>query len=239
MEGERTIHLAEGESITPSAKVGVRHDGGDAETGAGLEMGAGLRYIAGRFAVEGQVRGLLAHEDDGYREWGASASVRMQPGARGRGLSLSVAPVWGAPGSATERLWGARDARALDPDAAFEAQARLEAEMGYDLRVPHGRGLVTPYAAMALGDEGAHNVRTGALWNVAPGATVGVEGRQVDGVSARSSFVCVWRSSLRLRPPGLLRARRRRSGRGSQASHGRNLGCKRTKEAVVLIGSTV
>ena len=176
LEGERTVHLAEGESMTPSAEIGLRHDGGDAETGAGVEMGAGLRYSAGRLAIEGRVRGLVAHEDDGYKEWGASASVRLQPGEHGQGLSLSVAPVWGAAGSKAEQLWGARDARDLDPSQAFEADARLEAEMGYGLAMPHNRGLLTPYAAATLGDAGAHRIRTGARWNIAPNAAAGVEG---------------------------------------------------------------
>ena len=43
-------------------------------------------------------RYLVAHEDGAYREWGASASVRIDPGAPGRGLTLSVMPSWAATG---------------------------------------------------------------------------------------------------------------------------------------------
>ena len=67
----------------------MRHDGGDAETGTGVEVGAGIRYAGSGVTVEGSVRGLVAHEASGYEEWGASGSVRIDPGASGRGLSLS------------------------------------------------------------------------------------------------------------------------------------------------------
>ena len=45
----------------------------------------------------------MAHEDESYEEWGASASVRIDPGESGRGLSLSVMPVWGNAGSERHR----------------------------------------------------------------------------------------------------------------------------------------
>ena len=44
--------------------------GGDAETGAGLELGGGLGYAAGNLSVEVSARGLVAHEDTAYEEWG-------------------------------------------------------------------------------------------------------------------------------------------------------------------------
>ena len=72
LAGERAFGAGEGARLTPSAEVGLRHDGGDAETGTGLEVGAGLSYVAGALTVEGQVRTLVAHEDSGYEEWGMS-----------------------------------------------------------------------------------------------------------------------------------------------------------------------
>ena len=72
----------------------MRHDGGDAETGTGVEVGGRIRYTdAGSgLTVEANARKLIAHEDSGYEEWGAGGSVRLDPGASGRGLSLSLAP---------------------------------------------------------------------------------------------------------------------------------------------------
>ena len=47
LAGERAFAAGDGARLTPSAEVGVRHDGGDAESGTGLEVGAGLSYVAG------------------------------------------------------------------------------------------------------------------------------------------------------------------------------------------------
>ena len=46
LEGSRTLALSAASTLTPTLQVGLRHDGGDAETGTGLEVGAGLRYLA-------------------------------------------------------------------------------------------------------------------------------------------------------------------------------------------------
>ena len=42
LQGERTFAMEGGGTIVPSGEVGLRHDGGDAETGTGVEIGAGL-----------------------------------------------------------------------------------------------------------------------------------------------------------------------------------------------------
>ena len=81
VEGERSFEVASGATFTPSAQLGVRHDGGDAETGTGVEVGAGLRYTVGAVTIEAQARTLLAHEASGYEEWGMSGAVRVTPGA--------------------------------------------------------------------------------------------------------------------------------------------------------------
>ena len=100
----------DGGTLTPSLELGLRHDGGDAETGPGVEVGARLRYAGAGVTVEGLVRGLTAHEASDYEEWGASGSIRIDPSASGRGLSLTLAPTWGNASSGTQRLWSARDA---------------------------------------------------------------------------------------------------------------------------------
>ena len=95
--GSRRVVLRTG-TLTPSTDVGLRHDAGDAETGTGVEVGGGMRYEGDRWSMDGSARTLLVHEAGGYEEWGAS----------GRGLSLTVAPAWGAAGSNVEVLWGSR-----------------------------------------------------------------------------------------------------------------------------------
>ena len=178
VEGERTFEAGNGAKFTPSAEVGLRHDGGDAETGTGLEVGARLRYTAGPLTVEGQVRMLVAHEDSGYEEWGASGAIRMTPSPSGRGLMVTIAPEWGRTGSATDRLWSAPDTRALGTNSVFEGNARLAVEAGYGIGVGHGRGVLTPYAGLTLGDGGTRTMRTGMRWQVAPDAVFGLEGTQ-------------------------------------------------------------
>ena len=170
LEGSRGFALGEGAVLTPGLEVGLRHDGGDAETGAGVEIGGRIRYAdAGSgLTVEASARTLIAHEDSGYREWGAGGSVRLDPGASGRGLSLSLAPVWGTPSSGVDRLWSARDAAGLAPGGEFEAKRRLESEIGYGFGAFGERGLVTPYGGLGLAEAGNRTWRAGARWSLAP-----------------------------------------------------------------------
>ena len=53
-----------GHELTPSAEIGLRHDGGDAETGFGADIGAGLAWshAGSGIAAEVSARGLLTHE---------------------------------------------------------------------------------------------------------------------------------------------------------------------------------
>ena len=98
LQGERSFEADNGATFTPSAEIGLRQDGGDAETGTGIEIGAGLRYTVGAVSIEAQARTLVAHEASGYEEWGASGAIRVTPSDSGRGLTLSIAPAWGQTG---------------------------------------------------------------------------------------------------------------------------------------------
>ena len=148
LEGSRAFALEGGGALTPSLEVGLRHDGGDAETGTGIEVGGGLSYTdpATGTTVDAKARGLVAHEDTDYTEWGALGSVRIEPDASGRGLSLTLAPAWGADAGGAERLWSAGDARGLAPDGAADPGERLDAELAYGFSVFGGRGVAMPLA---------------------------------------------------------------------------------------------
>ena len=178
LEGSHRIELAGGQTLTPTLEVGLRHDGGDAETGAGIEVGGSVRYAdpALGLTAEAKARTLIAHEDSDYREWGASGSVRIDPGASGRGLSLTLAPAWGAASGGADRLWSMRDARQFAANDAFDPAARLDAEAGYGFGAFGGRGLMTPYAGLALSETGGRAWRTGVRWTLGPGVAFGVEG---------------------------------------------------------------
>ena len=183
LQGERQFAMEGGGTFVPSGEVGLRIDGGDAETGTGLEVGAGLRYARGPITIEGQVRALVAHEESGYQEWGASGAIRVAPSASGRGLTLSIAPVWGAAGSRSEHLWSARNAGELEAAHDFEATARLETDLGYGIGVPGTLGIVTPYAGLSLSEGSSRRYRTGARWNVAPGAVLRLEATRQGGAN--------------------------------------------------------
>ena len=174
LEGSRSFETGGGR-LTPSLEVALRQDGGDAETGTGVEVGAAIRYASGGITVEGSVRGLVAHEENGYEEWGASGSVRVDPDTSGRGLSFTVAPAWGAASSGVERLWSLADARGLAPDDGAEPGRRIETEFGYGLDLRHLPGVFVPYAGLALGEGGERRWRTGLRWRVVPEATFGLE----------------------------------------------------------------
>ena len=153
LEGSRPVALAGGGSFTPSLELGLRHDGGDAETGSGLEVGGSLRYAsAWGLSIEASVRGLLAHEAQDYTEWGASGALRFDPGRQGRGLTASIVPTWGSAVSGVSRLWGQAGTAGLAANSPLVADAagRLQAELGYGLATLQGRGLLTPYARVAL-----------------------------------------------------------------------------------------
>ena len=196
LQGERAFEAGNGATFTPSAEIGLRQDGGDAETGTGIEIGAGLRYTAGSITVEGQVRSLVAHEDSDYEEWGMSGAIRVTPD-KGRGLTLTIAPAWGRTGSAAERLWSAHDARALGADSEFEADSRIAIDAGYGFGLPGSRGVLTPYTGMTLGDAGARTVRAGTRWQLNPDTVVSVEAtRQASDASQTANEVRL-RAALR------------------------------------------
>ncbi len=174
--------------LTPGVELGLRHDGGDAETGTGVEVGGRIAWadLGTGLSVEVNVRALVAHDDSDYKEWGASGSVRLAPGARGRGLSFSLAPTWGAPSSGVERLWSARDARGLAPQSTFEPGQRLEGELGYGLALFGGRFTGTPNLGFALSNGGARDYRIG--WRLTS-AIEGVSGFEVNLDATRKESV--------------------------------------------------
>ncbi len=147
LAGGQRFALSETATLRPSLELGVRHDGGDAETGTGVEVGGGAAVgggvawsdAASGLSIEARARMLIAHADSDHEEWGASATARLDPGEHGRGLAFSLAPTIESASSATERLWGAHDARALAPDGtAFEPARGVAAEAGYGMALPGG-----------------------------------------------------------------------------------------------------
>ena len=179
LEGSRGVTWADGRSLTPTVELGLRHDWGDAETGFGLELGGRVQYADPRLGltIEGAARALLAHEDDAYEEWGAWGTVRVAPGADGRGLALTLAPAWGATASGVEGLWARQTTAGLAPTGPRgPAAGRLTAEVGYGVVGPPGLGVVTPYGGVTLAQGGTQQYRLGGRWVVEDGLTLNLEG---------------------------------------------------------------
>ena len=198
LEASQRFETAGGGTLTPRVEVGLRHDGGDAARGTGIEAGAAIRYRRAGVAVGGSVRAVLAHEAPGYEEWGASGSVRIDPGAAGHGLSLTVAPGVGSASSGVERLWSRPDANRLAPESGgFEARGRLDAEVGYGFNGPRRVGVVTPYAGIALTGEGGRSWRAGARWQLVPDLTLAFEGTQREPGAGPPGRALMLRGALR------------------------------------------
>ena len=167
LEGSRAFRTSNG-VLTPGLELGLRHDGGDAETGTGIELGGSFSYVNPDtgLSLEANVRALVAHEDSNYEEWGASGALRLVPGDRGRGLSFSLAPTYGAPGSGVEQLWSARDAGGLASGGSeFDPESRIEGEIGYGLPAFGDRYTGTPNLGFGLSDGGSREYRLG--WRLA------------------------------------------------------------------------
>ena len=216
LEGSHRIELAGGQTLRPSLEIGLRQDGGDAETGTGIEVGGGIAWAdpALGLTVTAKARGLVAHEESDYTEWGASGSVKIDPGASGRGLALSLTPAWGADSGNAERLWGLRDARGLAGNDNVEPAGRLDAEAGWGFGAFGGRGLTTPFAGLALSEAGDRTWRSGVRWTLGPDLSFGVEGTLPRG---------------RQRQPGRARDRVQADGAVVNEGHGvRGIaGCRR------------
>ena len=169
----RERELASGARLSPWFELGARHDGGDGATGAGAEVGAGVDYASGRLELSLGARGLAAHSD--YDEWGADLSLAYAPGADGRGLAFRLAPSWGATDSGAEELWASGAPGLNEAATEPEVGGRLEAELGYGLKSPLGRGLLTLTAGGEWG-EGADTVcRLSGIAALSASASLGLE----------------------------------------------------------------
>ena len=86
--------LVSGFTLTPRLEMGLRHDGGDAETGSGLEIGGGLVWTDPERGVGIDLAGrtLALHKDGDFEDWGLSASLNYDPHPQtGQGFSMTMA----------------------------------------------------------------------------------------------------------------------------------------------------
>ena len=159
LEGTWHVPLASGAQLRPTVQAGVRHDGGDAESGFGADLATGLAWEDPQRGLRASVRarGLLTHEDSGFQERGLAASLAWDPRpASAAGWSMTLKQTVGAfETGSLEAL--------LHPDAASRLASnderertsqrrRLEATLGYGVLHARGQLVGTPHAALALSD---------------------------------------------------------------------------------------
>ena len=151
--------------VRPRLEVGGRWDGGSDVDGFGSEVGGGiaLAHVGLGLELSASGRYLLAHQAQGFEEWGASLALRAGPGVTRRGAWVSVEPEWGAAASRMHALWGPQPDPGLHPGAALggalgaePARLRLAAgyalpEAGTDLRVERCARPTTRSPARASG----------------------------------------------------------------------------------------
>ena len=171
LEGSGTLP-AFGGVLAPKVEAGLRYDGGDAETGAGLEVGGGLAYEMDRLTVQVDGRVLLTHRDRDYEEWGYSLSFVYKPGEDGRGLRYQAGSQWGTAQSGVQSLWSLQNAGGLANGAPTGNGQRYTAELGYGFGVQR---LWYPYVATESGGASSQALRFGLKLNAGSDLEAGVE----------------------------------------------------------------
>ncbi|MYJ09665.1 MAG: hypothetical protein F4086_05070 [Gemmatimonadetes bacterium] len=180
-EVTRRTSSTEGVTLASRFDLGVRYDGGHAETGIGAEAGAelGLSHPGSGLSVEARGRTLLVHQAEGFHDWGAAVTLRMRPGGEDGGLSLSVSPEWGGATGTTGGVWRGAGLMGAVPDsgerggpAALSGQhgsgGRLAVHAGYALPLAE-RGRIEPYGRWTRDGPSGYRLDVGTRLSVLDG----------------------------------------------------------------------
>ena len=165
LEGSLPVSLSGGASLTPSVEIGVRHDGGDAETGFGIDFGGGIAWSDPKSGLSAELRGrgLLTHDARGFRERGFSGSLAWDPTPSSQsGPKLTLTQTVGASASGGADALLARGTLAglgasSGPEASDTADLlsrRLDIKFGYGLAAGGGRFASIPEIGFGLSDTG-------------------------------------------------------------------------------------
>ena len=147
-----------GATLTPRLALGVRHDGGDAETGFGADIGGGVALAAPAqgltISLEG--RGVLTHEAAGLRDRGVAGTLAWDPlPSTGRGPKLTLQQTIGAGASGgKDALLSRTTLEGLAANDNGDGQRRLEARFGYGVGVFGDRFTMTPEMGLGLSEVG-------------------------------------------------------------------------------------
>ena len=150
--------LGKGATVTPRLALGVRHDGGDAETGFGADIGGGVRLAAPAqgltILLEG--RGVLTHEAAGFRDRGIAGTLAWDPPpSNGRGPKLTLRQTVGAGASGgKDALLSRTTLEGLAANDNGAGRRRLEARFGYGFSAFGGGFTMSPEIGLGLSEAG-------------------------------------------------------------------------------------
>ena len=146
-----------GGTLSPGVEVGLRRDGGDAETGTGVDVGGSLAWLdPGRgIAAKVEARGLLTHANKGFRERGFAGSFAWDPKPSSEfGPSASVHHSVGAAVSrGVEALFDRGAPQAYAEDAPDTGRSRLKGTLGYGLPILGGAFVGTPQLGFGMSED--------------------------------------------------------------------------------------
>ena len=181
LEGYHQNQLGGGRTLTQSAEVGYRVDGGDSDAdtnGAELALGFDYHNPAAGLTLAGKGRALVGNSD--YREWSVSGLIRLQPQAYGQGLTFTLEPGYGGTASEAGELWNRN--RAYTPIERNEYGAQMKAHLSYGLN-----GFVTPYTEVTSG-ESLRRFRMGVKWQLGEALDLDLFGEQYEADESDNSL---------------------------------------------------
>ncbi len=176
LDGSYRLALDGGGALEPTVAIGVRHDGGHAETGYGMDLGGGLAWSDPALGLSAQVvaRGLLTGAFDGFRDLGLSGSLAWDSDpASERGPSLSVTQTVGAAAvGGSHELFGRPTLAGLaaTDDGPDLDSRRLDLRAGYGFAVAGDRFTMTPEFGLGLSETGRDYTLGWRLTQRAPAA---------------------------------------------------------------------
>ena len=191
LEGRWAHTLDGGGHVTPKLEAGMRHDGGDAETGFGVELGGGLAWSHPGAGLDLDIEGrtLIAHDSDDLKDRGFAATLGFDPDpASERGPSFSLGQSFG--GQAQGGLDALFTPDPLDKRGGTTSEQRWTAEAAWGFAAFGGRFTGSPHAGVGL-TQGARDYTLG--YRVVPARDVpaldisfGVAARRSEGEDDRA-----------------------------------------------------
>ena len=152
LDGSRLVQLDNGHLLTPTFEIGLRRDGGDAETGFGADIGMGLAWSNPNLGIASDIRGraLLTHTAEGFHEKGLALNFSYDPTPSSEhGFSLSLGQTMGAAATGgMDALLSPVTLEALD-SPTDDGRQQFEARLAYGFPILSDAFYMTPSLGFA------------------------------------------------------------------------------------------